>query len=355
MEKPKTELAQRPPDQPWWRWLLLLALAVTFALVLHPRPATTRFNYRPGDVVQQDIKAPRDFFIEDQEATEEKRRQASETVKTVYDFDSSRLPTLTRQVRSAFSLLRATVETEERARQLDAAQHQNPVTGDAPTVLSPRPSMHEQIWQKKEAFEKSLGIALGDGAFSILEKEGFPVFIEETLIQILGEILDNGVVNNKEILLRDMDQGIVLRDITTRNERTVYDLKQFYGHDQAKTMVRIVGDPLLREKDYNLRNLVVDLAQRLIQPNITLNRSETADRRRIASETVKPVLYQIKAGEMILREGERVTPVHLLKLKASHPKQGEAPGVLRSIGAGLLLLCLLAVLDTVGLRRSPIF
>ncbi len=355
MDKPKTETAQQPEAQSRWRWLLMLALAAVFALVLHPRPSPTRFNYRPGDVVQKDIKAPRDFFIEDQEATEEKRHHASELVKTVYDFDSSRLPTLSHQVHSAFALLRSTVENEERAHELEAARHQNPVMDGAAPVLPPRPSLHEQIWKEKEEFEKNLGITVGDGAFAILEKEGFSFFIEETLNQILGEILDNGVVNNKEMLLRDVDQGIVLRDIVTHNERTVYDLKQFYGHDQAKTMVRIVGDPLLREKDYNLRNLVVDLAQRLIQPNITLNRSETADRRRIAAETVKPVLYQIKAGEMILREGERVTPVHLLKLKASHPKQGEAPGVLKSIGAGLVLFCLLAVLDTVGLRRSPIF
>ena len=355
MQKPKADIARAPEHQGRLSWFLLLALAATFSVMLYPRPVSTRFNYRVGDVVQKDIKAPRDFFIEDQEATEGKRRQAVETVKTVYDLDSGHLPVLTRQVHSAFSLVRVELETDQRARQLEAAQRHNPVMSDTISDLPARPSLHEQLWQQKGAFEKALGIPVSDGAFAILENEHFAPFIEEMLVQILGEILDNGVVNNKEILLREADQGIVLRDIATRKERIIYDLKQFYGHDQAKTMVRIVGDPRLRETDYNLRNLVVDLAQRLIQPNITLNRSETAERRRTAIEAVKPVLYQIKSGEMILREGERVTPMHLLKLKASQPKTDQEQILFNSIGAGALMLCLLAVLNVVGLRRSPPF
>ncbi|MEJ2473299.1 MAG: hypothetical protein P8Y74_05370, partial [Desulfobacterales bacterium] len=72
-------------------------------------------------------------------------------------------------------------------------------------------------------------------------------------------------------------------------------------------MVRFVGEPLLKDQNYALRSLVIDFTQRLLQPNITLNRSETEERRNLAAEGVKPVMYKIKAGEMLLREGERVT------------------------------------------------
>ena len=42
-----------------------------------------------------------------------------------------------------------------------------------------------------------------------------------------------------------------------------------------------------------------------MQPNITLNRSETELRKLRAAAEIKPVLYKIKQGEMLLREGEQ--------------------------------------------------
>ena len=160
-------------------------------------------------------------------------------------------------------------------------------------------------------FEEKTGVPISDGAFAILEKEGFSQDIEILLIRILTEILDNGVVTNKELLLREIDKGITLRDIHTKTEGHYRDLKHFYGLDQAKTMVRIIGQPQLKKLNYNLLNMVVDFVQRLIQPNITLNRSETEERKKRAAQEVAPVFNTIKAGEMLGREGERVTRFHL--------------------------------------------
>jgi membrane-associated HD superfamily phosphohydrolase len=136
------------------------------------------------------------------------------------------------------------------------------------------------------------------------------------LTTIVTQILSTGVVANKEILLKESGKGITLRNVETLTETHVLNLKQFYGPDQAKTMVRVVGDPLLKGKHYALLNLIVDFSQRMIQPNITLNSHETEARKKAAAEKqIKPVLYMIKKGEMLLREGERVTPLQLRKLE----------------------------------------
>jgi putative nucleotidyltransferase with HDIG domain len=81
--------------------------------------------------------------------------------------------------------------------------------------------------------------------------------------------------------------------------------------------------------------------QGLIQPNITLNRSETEEQKKRASAEVKPTLYKFKAGEMLLREGERVTQVQLLKLKALQSQTKREHVVASSVGAAILILCLL--------------
>jgi putative nucleotidyltransferase with HDIG domain len=106
-------------------------------------------------------------------------------------------------------------------------------------------------------------------------------------------------------------------------------------------MVRIVGQPLLKDHNYIFRNLIVDLVQGMIHPNITLNKSETEERKKKAAAEIKPTLYQIKAGEMLLREGERITEVQLLKLKTLQSQTRNEHVIASTIGAAMIIFCLL--------------
>ena len=69
------------------------------------------------------------------------------------------------------------------------------------------------------------------------------------------------MVTNKEILLKEMDKGIILRNVNTQKERGVRNLKQFYGLDQAKTRARVTGQPYLKDIDYSVKNLIIDFVQ----------------------------------------------------------------------------------------------
>jgi hypothetical protein len=121
-------------------------------------------------------------------------------------------------------------------------------------------------------------------------------------------------------------------------------------------MVRVIGQPLLKDLNYNLRNLIVDLVQNLIQPNITLNKSETEDRKKQAASEIKPIFYKIKAGEMLLREGERVTELQLLKLKALESQFKDEGVYAKSLGAAMVIFSLLIVMHLLyqsHLQRLP--
>ena len=85
------------------------------------------------------------------------------------------------------------------------------------------------------------------------------------------------------------------------------------------------------------------MVQRLIQPNITLNINETEIRKTLAAEEVKPVLYRIKAGEMVLREGERVTQTQLLKLNALSDTQGKENIIKKSSGGVMIFLTIIMI------------
>ena len=74
-------------------------------------------------------------------------------------------------------------------------------------------------------------------------------------------------------------------------------------------------------------------------------------KKKIASE-IKPILYKIKAGEMLLREGERVTDLQLLKLKAIQAQTKKEQILANSLGAALILACLLVTTYTLYMKHQ---
>jgi hypothetical protein len=327
----------------WIKWLTLAMVIAVFTLLFYPGLVVHPHRYELGDIAEHDIKAPQDFFVEDKAATAASQQQAMEQVLTVFDFDPRITPQVTEKVRAAFAQMRALMEQVKT--QIPPAQP--PVAGQggpAPTLAVDKGEIDRQILARKGEFEEMIGIEISRGAFRLLLNESFDPSLADIIAKTVNEILSNGVVTNKELLLKETDKGITLRDVTTQTEKTVYSLRQYYGPDQAKTMVRIVAEPLVKEMNYNLVNLIVDLCQRLLQPNITLNRNETEERKKQALTALKPVMYQIKAGEMLLREGERVTSVQLLKLRALESQKKDQDISTTGLGAALILTILLIVL-----------
>lgn len=304
---------------PYVLWMLLALITLVFTVTNYPHQSKTSYSYNLGDVAQRDIKAPRNFFIEDKEATNLKKDEVKESVKIVYDFDANLLKKIYSNIDEAMKLPRELFKkADEQTREPD------------PTFAI--------VLDTKPGFEEKLGIEISKGAYSIFYKHQFSPDISRKLKEIIGKVITTGIVANKEILLKETHKGILLQTIGTKKERTVNNLKVFYGPDQAKTMVRIEGQPILKNINYNLSNLIVDLCQRLLHPNITLNKSETEKRIQEARARIKPILYKIKAGEMILREGERVDKIQLIKLLALQEQVEEKDIFISSTGIALITL-----------------
>ncbi|MCJ7618460.1 MAG: HD family phosphohydrolase, partial [Desulfobacterales bacterium] len=324
------------------RWFILIGFTIIFTIILYPTLVITKHPYKLGDVAERDIKAPKDFFIEDKEATEENRKKAAENVLTVYDNNTTLAIKLSRDVQQALAELQDVFEAYK--------EDQDKASPNEEIKL-----LNEQLWQLKKSFEEKIGITVSDDEYKILIKEKFSSNIANLISKILTDIINNGVVINKDILLKEADKGIILRDVETKTEKVIYNLKPFYGPDQAKIMVRIIGQPLLNDMNYNLVNLIVNFIQKLIQPNITLNTNETEERKKRAVTEIKPILYQIKAGEMLLREGEIITKVKLLKLKNLQSQTKKERILPISLGAAMIMLCLLILTYIVHIKHNSWF
>ncbi|OQY54573.1 MAG: hypothetical protein B6245_21025 [Desulfobacteraceae bacterium 4572_88] len=336
---------------------LLIFVMSIFTVILYPNIVIPRHSYQLGDVAEEDTKAPRDFYIEDEVSTARVRQEAEEKVRTVYDSDAGLLPRLIRQTEEAFSDARKVFEAPEKEKKPDKpAEGDNRGGNEAPpSDNSPEEtgqSPHDRIWQMKEAFEKKLGIPVDEETYKILEKEKFSKVVSDTVVLIISDILKNGVVANKEVLLRESEKGIALRELGTKTESIVHALKQYHGPEQYKEVVRIVAKPLVRDIGKSVIPIVVDFATRLIQPNITLNKSETEERKKKAANAVAPIHYIVKAGQMILREGDIVTDSQMRKLLTMNTEEGKEEIYARSVGAIMLLLCLLLIVYTLHTYRQ---
>jgi cyclic-di-AMP phosphodiesterase PgpH len=329
------------------RWGILVGVTIIFTILLYPSLVVKKHSYKLGDVATKNIKAKKDFLIEDEDATENSRTNALENVQTVYDHDILLSSKMNQQIEAAFADLQTIfgISTSQ-----DPSETSETSSFDS---VGKKISLHDLVWQKKPEFEEKLGISVSDGAYKILEKEAFSKDISNFISNILTEILENGVVPNKELFLKEADKGIILRDIKTKKEKVIFNLKHFYDIDQAKTMVKVIGQPILKNRNYTLRNMIVDFSQRLVQPNITLNRSETEERKKEAYAGVKPIFHKIKAGEMLLREGERVTRVQLLKLNAYQEGVKNEQVLVSCVGSTLIILCILMTTYILCIHNQP--
>ncbi len=344
---------------PHIRWVLLLSIVATFATALYPSVVVKKHRYQIGDVVKSDIKAAEEFFIEDQAATEGQRRQAIAGVITVYDFNPTIQKTTLTRLNDAFDQLQSIyTETAENLEKQLQALPASPSLSSQTGVITPAEapdlpplSLAERLLPSKSLFESIIGIEFSNEAFSVLIEHQFSKEIPRLVGAIISQVFANGVVTNKEMLLQESEKGVNLRNLETLSETHVMNLRQYYGPDQARTMVRVIGDPLLKGMNAALLNLVVDISQRLIQPNITLNSLETEARKAASAQQVKPVLYMIKRGEMLLREGERVTPLQLRKLEAMEGYATAQRVPFAGAGALVLLTSILIIQYHIRLRR----
>jgi putative nucleotidyltransferase with HDIG domain len=296
-------------------WLLLFIITLAFTVTHYPGRSNLSYSYNIGDVAKRDIKAPKNFFVEDKAATNQKKNEVRESIRSVYDYDAGLMDRISANIDNAMKI----------PRDLFAEAGEK----------DPEPTF-AIVLETKPAFEEKLGIEISKNAYSVLHRYQFAPDISVKMKTILEKILTIGVVANKELLLKEENKGIILRTIGTRDEKIVNILKPFYSPEQAKVMVRIEGQPVLKDMNYNLSNLIVDLCQRLLQPNVSLNKNETERRSREAEDQIKPILYQIVAGEMILREGERVDKIQLVKLNALQEQVEEKNIFLSSTGLALI-------------------
>ncbi len=291
--------------------ILLIGLCLFIMVVNTPSLLIPPHHFQVGEVAPYDIKAKQDLLVEDQDATDSKKKEAANAVPAVYDFDEGAVSALTQRIHQGFQLLRESASK-----------------GAGKTGLAGN--------EVRGKLEKAWGIELTPSETKALTKDRFSVSLEEGLTKMIQSVMAVGVVGNKLTLMSEHQRGIVVRKLPFGRELPVKDVEQFPDLNEARDRLEKQAAYLLTGPRGGMRPLSIALAQKLVVPNLFFNKIETDQRRAKAFQETRPVFFQIKKGEPIVREGEKIDEAALTKIQLQFKQQQGLDIFLTSLGLVLL-------------------
>jgi len=269
-------------DNRWRRWRPITDVTAVIGFVL----LMTLLLIQPGGgevpqpavdtVAQEMIRASHDVLVEDRIATQARREAALAGISEIFDYDSDLYFGLGDRVFAALAKLRA--------RKLDSG-------GSSA--------------ERRAMFQDELGAAVNSGVFALLEGLADPADAALAINFFLNMGLDRLVVADRGTLptgtgLEIWDLGLKLGS-RRENAAGIIDLRQL-----RRLMTARAGDAPYGEARI-VRSWILETAQELARASLTPNQMAAEKRRREVVAAVEPVFLRIKAGEVLVRRGDRVT------------------------------------------------
>lgn len=296
--------------------LLLLATSLIIAFLLTPSFTVENTPYRLGEIADKNIKARHDFLIEDEHATAKRREEAVKQSPTVYDLDEGVERQALNRLEIAFQSMR-----DSRPPPLTPGLNRDLLLGRAlePPFVSIAPSPLEITdaaqfaSQRKKDLEGLFGFPMTDDVFEDLAANNFDEGVQLRVSQLLKTYFEAGIVTNKAWLLQGHGENLVIRKTGSHEEYLLPPPHTFPDVDEARKLARMQA--MEQGKDVKEMMTIAYLVNHFLQPNMVFNLEETQARREQAYASVKPAFIKLMRNEMLVREGQRIGPEELLRLK----------------------------------------
>ena len=313
-------------DSRWhgWRPLLDLTAVACFVVVMTGlliQPGGGKVPHPNMDTVAQStIRAGRDVLVEDRAATQSRRSEAVAGVAEIFDYDSDLYFGLGDGVFKALSSM-------ERLRR------------DSETSPTDR----------RTAFQAGIGFAVNAGVFALIEGLDGPSDVALAINFFLNMGLDRNIIADRGALPKG--RGLEIWDLGLKlgtrrdNAAGIIDLRQL-----RRLMTARAGDAPYGGARI-VRSWILAAAQELARPNLKPNQVASEKRRQAALAAVEPVFLRIKAGEVIVRRGDRVTAAAWRRIGILNENAG-GRRVWREMIAVAGLLCGFLMLGAVFFSRA---
>jgi len=266
------------------RWAIAIILSAGLTVLLAPKLYDSKPEYRHGMIAQENIKADRDFLVEDINSTRQKRNQVSANARPVYDYDAEIAITLRTKIKKSFS----------------------PVPGQ-PDDEHP-----------KAFIDKTLGVVLTPGEYAFLRANNFSEVLQQKLIRVISSFYENALIAPNVFQRNEREKGIIIANEVTRAEESLKDVSSILTIKEIDLLLSKKIYTVFKNDPADVRKFSFTFLKKLIEPNLLFNQEKTEKKKMAAVDEVKPVYFQVQKNEMIVREGEKIGYLELAKLDAYH-------------------------------------
>lgn len=300
-------------------WVLGGTLAMVLSFLLTTDISAPRVSFDVGDVIPRDIKAPQDMRVVDPIATNAKRQEARDKVLPRYDIDTQQSKVVLTRLNGAFESIQRTinkeleqVKTEQLA--VRAKQKNRPLFSESQAY---REMYAKPAFIKAEsAFHKLVGGTVHKKFSEWLRNERFANWIQVDIAKLLKVAYSDQIVSDKRLYATHAKKGITARDIRTGNRVSISPSMNPLELRQVDKLLKQETRKLSSRVPRQVRTLLVSQVLRMVQPTLTFNNRATLESREKAAASILPVSEVLKQGEMIVREGERLSEGQITKLKS---------------------------------------
>ena len=329
--------------------LILVATLFLMSVLAGLEPSARHRLFVAGEVADTDVIAHRDLTVEDAEATKHQREKVAELQPTVFTLDTGVIKTLRDQVSAVLKLVNtggtgqeepevaarsgaetavseaetvtpAVAETQpapEEAEAKEAKEDEEADPDDDEAYASPQTSEAVLAAPLSENLLKQLSVHLGAPVSQSLAQQwaqpAVQSFILNRALPWFERQLSSGVVGDSRQILASKG-GILIRDTDSDMEVLRHDAVDI--PDLSLLLVQF--SQLMRDDtrlDTPARRAVDRLFSLLVKPSMVVNREATLKLGAQMASSVKPVLYSIRKGELVVSRGEIVTRETQLKLQ----------------------------------------
>ncbi len=199
-----------------------------------------------------------------------------------------------------------------------------------------------QVKERKGANDlnllKALGLELTEVERSAMNFDYTEPSFERTLLDLLSGVQNSQIIGSKEELAGGQDK-LVLRNLLSGGDEPYQSPDQFTSLDDARDKVRqFAQDRFTQDESGRQRSLGILLAQKLLRPTVTLNKLELEKRKEGIVETMSPVYFSVKKGEVIARAGDRATRHQVELIQSFYDEMENAEKWPKMLGTLLIVL-----------------
>lgn len=292
------------------RCFLLGATALLLTMIILPGQHLSTISYKTGDIATSDVRAIQDQLIEDRALTEQRRKEAASIAPVIYNLNDQVSSSLVDKLEQAVATIRSDIGD---AQKNNSSQLHEVLTPLLDTDL-------------KEPELQALLRIKSDKAFLASAKT------------LLNDLYLRTIVLDGKAFQQDARRGI---EIVDTNGHIIGGGDGSSSYTEISEARRIVDDwhfnGLQTPGDARLISSVIG---RILLPNLFYNREASEARVKTAMESVRPVLFKLQKGEMVVRIGERITPEQAHKLQAIFGTQHIGGRMFAAAGMFALILVL---------------